>query len=652
MHLKLLGSESMSNSLILGVVLNIYKKLMVYYKNSRFCLMLQSFGQYFARLAASSSILNFFDKEWNIEGEWKRSRIFIIFISPLRLLKYVSQKLSDGTNSILEGSRALGGMKYFFEGLYDMSSRVYGLLILTFAAVQGLLDLAFNYGEPLLDMNGIISLALLLAGTLLVLIDRPVISLFLGSAAGGIMYDFFILKESTPSYKMSDGRPERITEYKNLEITAAAAGVMLGILGYLLPLKTFMLITSAIVVLVLVLWKYEVGVFAVVGFIPLAPTMALLGLILLTAVSYGIRLFRDKSMRFRVTILDYFVVLFGIVLLYSTVTSYTPNSSLFSMLIYVAYIIFYFILVNTIKTRQQLYILVALLVISTTVTSLYGLYQMKTGAATSEAWIDTTLFEDIKARVGSTFENPNVLGEYLVMIIPVSIAMLWGQKSWISKLMTLGLTAIMLVCLVYTYSRGAYVGLMLAFALFAVLRDRRFIILGVIGLLMLPFVVPASVINRFTSIGNLSDTSIFYRISIWLGSLKLAKDYWPSGIGLGLEPFKLIYPKYSFNAAYAHHSHNIYIQLLIETGIAGFLIFAAMIVVYYKTLLAGFYRSKDKFTSTFMIAIASGMVGYLAQGMVENIWYNNRVLLTFWVMLAFGMIAKALIKEDNEVLDL
>ncbi|HYE83296.1 MAG TPA: O-antigen ligase family protein [Clostridia bacterium] len=445
---------------------------------------------------------------------------------------------------------------------------------------------------------------------------------------------------------------ERTITYKNLEITAVIAGVLLGILGYLLPAMTFVLAVGAIAGIVLVLWKYEIGVFAAVGFIPLAPTMALLGLILLTAVSYGVRLFRDKSMSFRITILDYFVVLFGIVLFYSSITSYTPNNSMLALLVHAAYILFYFVLINTIKTRQQLFTVVALLVLSTTLTSMYGLYQLKTVGATSEAWVDTTLFEDIKARVGSTFENPNVLGEYLVLIIPVAIAMLWGHKNWLSRLVTIGLVAVMLVCLVYTYSRGAYVGLMLAFALFAVLRDRRFVILGVIGLLMLPFVLPPSVINRFTSIGNLSDTSSYYRISVWLGSLKLAMDYWPSGIGLGLEPFKLLYPKYSFNAAYAHHSHNIYIQLLIETGISGFLMFFAMILVYYKAMLTSFYKTRDGFISTFVIAVASGMAGYLAQGMVENIWYNNRVLLTFWVMLAFGMIAKALITKDNEVLDL
>jgi len=632
---------------------------MFYYKNSEFFIVLQRIGQSFAKYTASSSILTFFDREWNIGSAWRKSFIFRVLISPLRLYRYVSHRLSGGTNSALRGSKALSGMKLFLEGMFNISTRVYGLLFLTFAVTQGLLGFVFENGELLLDMKGMIRLMLLLAGTVLILINRPVKCLVEGSITGSIVYGFFTVSGSTLFDITEEAvretliplKERRIT-YKKLEIAAVAVGILSGIPGYLLPPMTFVLMAGAIAGLVMVLWRYEIGVFAVVGFIPLAPTMALLGLILITAVSYGIRLFKDKSVSFRVTILDYFVVLFGVVLFYSTITSYTPANSMLALLIHIAFILFYFILVNTVKTRQQLYTLAVLLVLSTTVTSMYGLYQLKTVGATSEAWVDTTLFEDIKARVGSTFENPNVLGEYLVIIIPVAIAMLWGQKNWLSRFLTLGMTAIMLLCLIYTYSRGAYVGLMLAVALFAVLRDRRFVILGVIGLLMLPFVLPPSVINRFTSIGNLSDTSSLYRISVWLGSLKLAQDYWPSGIGLGLEPFKLLYPKYSLNAAYAHHSHNIYIQLLIETGIAGFVMFFAMIAVYYKTMLAGFYKTRDSFTSTFMIAVASGMAGYLAQGMVENLWYNNKVLLTFWVMLAFGMIAKALISKDNEVLEL
>lgn len=556
-YVKHMGSEKMKESLIFGITLKIYDRFMLYYKNSIFFMALQRMGKSFGKYAASSSILSFFDKEWNIGNAWNQSFAFKILMSPIRLLRYASQRFSDSMKTIVEGSKILKVVNTLLENLFNMDTRSYVLFFVT--------------------------------------------------------------------------------------------GIALTALLYFLQMINLILIVAGIAVGLLVLWRYEIGVFAVVGLIPLAPTMALLGLILLTAASFGIRILIDKSMKLRITILDYFVVLFGIILFYSFITSYTPGSSMLELLIHMAFIVFYFILVNTIKTREQLYVLAALLILSTTVTSIYGLYQLKTVTATSEAWVDTTLFEDIKTRVGSTFENPNVLGEYLVLIIPVAIAMLWGQKGWISRLITMGLTAIMLGCLVYTYSRGAYVGLMLALAMFAVLRDKRFVILCVIGLLMLPFVLPASVINRFASIGNLNDTSSFYRISVWLGSLGMAKDYWLSGIGLGLEPFKLVYPKYSLNAAYAHHSHNIYIQLIIETGIAGLLMFFAIIVVYYKTMLTGFYKTKDRFTSTFMIAIASGMAGYLAQGMVENIWYNNRVLLTFWVMLAFGMIAKALITEEKEV---
>ena len=39
------------------------------------------------------------------------------------------------------------------------------------------------------------------------------------------------------------------------------------------------------------------------------------------------------------------------------------------------------------------------------------------------------------------------------------------------------------------------------------IRSRRFIFLGIIGLLMLPFVLPETIINRFLSIGNMAAIS-------------------------------------------------------------------------------------------------------------------------------------------------
>ena len=42
------------------------------------------------------------------------------------------------------------------------------------------------------------------------------------------------------------------------------------------------------------------------------------------------------------------------------------------------------------------------------------------GWTTSNAWIDEEMFEDATMRVYSTLGNPNVLGEYLLLVLPVA----------------------------------------------------------------------------------------------------------------------------------------------------------------------------------------------------------------------------------------
>jgi hypothetical protein len=182
----------MRNSVILGMILKIYEKAVLYYKASESNRVLQRMGKSFREYAASSSILNFFAKEWNIGSVWKRSFVFRVLISPLKLFKYTSNKLADGTNTTLEGSKALNCIRALFEDLFNLNTRIYGLL--TFAVTQELLGFALNHGELSMDINGIIRLVLFLVGTMLILINRPVKYLVEGSIVGRIAYDFFIVR--------------------------------------------------------------------------------------------------------------------------------------------------------------------------------------------------------------------------------------------------------------------------------------------------------------------------------------------------------------------------------------------------------------------------------------------------------------------------
>jgi O-antigen ligase len=196
----------------------------------------------------------------------------------------------------------------------------------------------------------------------------------------------------------------------------------------------------------------------------------------------------------------------------------------------------------------------------------------------------------------------------------------------------------MLVCMLLTSSRGAWLGLLLAAALFIVMLDARFILLGIVGIVALYFMLPDWIIARFASIGDMSDSSTSYRVFIWLGTLAMLKDYWFSGIGPGADAFNLVYPAYSFNTIKAPHAHNLYLQLMCDAGVIGLVLFLLVIFSFYRTVFSAFSRERDRKSKYYLAAAASAVAGFLLQGITDYSFYNNRVLLFFWVVVALGIV--------------
>lgn len=108
-----------------------------------------------------------------------------------------------------------------------------------------------------------------------------------------------------------------------------------------------------------------------------------------------------------------------------------------AVLVYLAFILSYFLLTNSVSTKQRLFALIALMLFVGLFVAAYGIYQHIFGFAGGTVWTDTDMFSDIETRVVSTFENPNVLGEYLLLLIPVGLAVVWGAKKAIINLFIL-----------------------------------------------------------------------------------------------------------------------------------------------------------------------------------------------------------------------
>ena len=370
---------------------------------------------------------------------------------------------------------------------------------------------------------------------------------------------------------------------------------------------------------------------------PLLPTMAVLGLALVGCGSCVLRCVRERELRLRRLPTMPVILLFCAVYAFGTLTSVDVRSSLPIGVLTIAFVLFSAALYFSVENRRQLDALVAAMVAVGAAVACYGILQYKfRWGYQSAAWVDEDMFSSIMFRVSSTLQNPNMLGQYFILTIPLGGAKLLSCRG-ARRLWYFFCCAVMCVCMILTFSRGAWLGLLFAGLLFFVALQPRLLFLAPAALLALWKVLPATVIDRFTSIGDLADRSTSYRVSIWLGSLAMLRDgYWTTGVGPGVEAFNRVYPFYSYHEVVAPHSHNLFLQLVVDAGILALLVFLWLLLRWYRTLGGALRDETDLASRLYQIAFAAGAFGFLVQAMTDYSFYNYRVMLLFWAYLALG----------------
>lgn len=442
---------------------------------------------------------------------------------------------------------------------------------------------------------------------------------------------------------------------ENRYVLPLIVGVALGLSATFIPAIYLILGVVGLALVVLIFKTPELGALTTAVLLPFAPTMGLVALCGLTLVSYLGKVLRGKrSLKFQ--LMDLWVVAFCVVLAYAAFTSIERASSIKILLVYLCYISLYFVIVNTINTTDWARRMVWGVFLSGTLAALYGIVQYVTGgAAKSIIWVDTSMFSDIAGRAYGSFGNPNVFGEFLVMMLPLSAVMLAKTKGW-KRVFSLFGFACTGIALVLTMSRGAWLAAILSFGLFLIIFSRGFLKLAFFGIFAIPFlpsVLPSSIVSRFTSIGNMTDTSTSYRVSIWMGSLKMLKDFWPCGVGLGSDAFLKVYPRYALSSAgYALHAHNLFLNFFLETGIFGITVFLILIIYFLKLVVSSFRKIADKKLGSIILALGAGVLGLLIQGMTDNVWFNYKIFLQFFLFLGLaGALRKTHIENRGEDLD-
>lgn len=633
---------------ILDLFVFLYKKLIYIYEKSFINKIINNAFDYMGRKTNESYIGDKFIKRKDRSSLQKHSLFFKIILSPLKWIKDKIYTLLDKNTNIINDSISLKPYNILIQILLNVNTKFWGIVFISlsmFLTIFYILGRILSYNYFIIE-NCIILGGIFVFGVILYVTNNSTKNLINGSILTTkikeLVFKFIHNKE-----EFKEDHDVVIKDINPPVKLSLLIGAILAILcGITSPLVIFIAIIG-IIGSIIIIKQTIIGIFLAVGLAPILPTMAILGLVVITVMSFILRCLFDKNLKFKISELGFSIILLVIIFAYSMITSFSVKSDLNVFLLTSIFILFYFVFINMIRTKKQLYGIFSIMIGAAFFVALYGIYQNFTGGA-SNTWTDQELFGDISGRVTSTLANPNVLGEYLILLIPLSIAMINLKKSIFNKFIYAGIAVTLLVCLIFTYSRGCWLGILLGLIIFFICADRKFISIGIIGLLTLPVILPQNIINRFTSIGNLADSSTSYRMSIWIGTIRMLKDYWFSGIGLGEEVFKSIYSYYSYNGITAPHPHNLFLQLMTQIGIIGLIVFIIIIIKLYRVSIIELLKTKSKEYYFIIISIISGISAFLLQSMFDNTWYNYRIILIFITFLAIEIKAVMLSREERK----
>jgi O-antigen ligase len=256
-------------------------------------------------------------------------------------------------------------------------------------------------------------------------------------------------------------------------------------------------------------------------------------------------------------------------------------------------------------------------------------------------------------RADATMGQPDFLGIFLAMLLPVSFAYLSKRHSGVTRLLAANLVVVLSLGLLATFTRSAWIGAVVGIAVVVAIRQGRFRVvpLVVLGtLLVIAFGVlawfvaarptseqsgVANVYARIVSIADLSSGTAADRLAVWKDTVQLIAAQ--PIVGYGPDTFGLVFPQFQSQNPHSagqlfDKPHEEALGVLATQGIIGFAAYLWILFAFVRAFWAG--RLKPG-----AIAMFAGWVAYQVSMQVDFSYLPTAV--PFWLFAAAAVVTWA-----------
>ncbi len=240
-------------------------------------------------------------------------------------------------------------------------------------------------------------------------------------------------------------------------------------------------------------------------------------------------------------------------------------------------------------------------------------------------------------RIGSFFVDPNYNGTFLAMMLFLPLSLFIESSSLLSKMLYAIETLLIFPALLFTYSNGAWVGVLVAFGIFFLLvhslwyRALLFVLaclIAAIGLLFFPIQLGLQLQHASSS------SELTLRMGAWQTGINVIRAYPWTGVGLGFGIYEIRAEQYRDPAQYIPlvHPHNSYIELGAKAGLPVLLVFLALLA--YAFWKAFYNRSLlDKTTCLLLSGGIASVTALSVNSWSINAWTLPPLAAIGWLLL-------------------
>jgi putative inorganic carbon (HCO3(-)) transporter len=303
---------------------------------------------------------------------------------------------------------------------------------------------------------------------------------------------------------------------------------------------------------------------------------------------------------------------------------------------YVEMLLFFFLVAAAIRKPKQIVVILALMCLSILVVN-RTYHNVLGGRDYSHFSYDAR----DAGPIGYAGENGMGAFQAEMAVFLIGLACFAKKLGW--KLGLWGLACTSIYCLMFTFSRGGYVGFLAGLLVLGLLKNRKLLFVLVVILVSWQALVPNAVRERVLMTyedGGL-DQSAGDRVTLWQDAFRVITEN--PVVGTGFDTYE-----YMGRVGPFRDTHNYYVKVLVETGCVGLFLLLWFLATAGKLSWRVFKQAKDPLLSGLGCAVFATIACVAVVNLFGDRWTYLQVGGFLFVLLGLAARASLLLEEARE----